>query len=246
MPGTVGHGTTRARIQVVARLIMVLAMAVVGAGAVPAPEASAAGRGPGGATQEIVVTGRSGSPVAWLQAYQYRGGAWHLVVSVTARIGRNGLSAHKREGDGATPVGTFTIGTTFYGVSKTAPSTRYRYRHLVCGDWWDGNSAHRTYNQFIHLPCGAAGPGGGSEALWRVTTAYQHFALINYNVPAVAGRGSAIFLHDATGSGSTAGCVSVAPAALNTVLGWLDPAQHPVIRIGTAREVPAPQPLFRG
>ncbi|MDQ1726240.1 MAG: hypothetical protein QOK14_285, partial [Frankiaceae bacterium] len=28
------------------------------------------------------MTGRSGSPVAWLQAYQYRGGAWHLVVSV--------------------------------------------------------------------------------------------------------------------------------------------------------------------
>ena len=32
-----------------------------------------------------------------------------------ARVGRSGLSAHRREGDGTTPLGTFSLGATVYG-----------------------------------------------------------------------------------------------------------------------------------
>jgi L,D-peptidoglycan transpeptidase YkuD (ErfK/YbiS/YcfS/YnhG family) len=34
----------------------------------------------------------------------------------TARVGVAGLSAHKREGDGATPTGTYRFGATVYGI----------------------------------------------------------------------------------------------------------------------------------
>lgn len=220
-------------------------LATAVAGAVLAPAAEAAGPGPGGATQQIVVTGAYGSHSAILAAYQYVAGGWRLVLSAPAEVGYNGLSDDRREGDGTTPTGTYSFGSTMYGLSPVQPSARYGYHRLACGDWWDENPASPTYNRFVRRPCGAPGPGGGSEALWTETVAYQRFALINFNVaPAVPGRGAGIFLHDFTRSGVTAGCVALPAAQLDTVLGWLDPAQHPVIRIGTTSEVGPPEPAY--
>jgi L,D-peptidoglycan transpeptidase YkuD (ErfK/YbiS/YcfS/YnhG family) len=157
------------------------------------------------------------------------GGPW------PARVGRNGLSAAHREGDGTTPLGTFRIGPVIYGVAPD-PGVRLAYHRLVCGDWWDGDSASPTYNRFRHLRCGAR-LGGASEALWTVPIAYRHFAVIRYNdAPIVRGRGSAIFLHDTVGA-VTNGCVSVAPARLDAILRWLDPASAPLIVIGTQAEI---------
>ena len=79
--------------------------------------------------------------------------------------------------------------------------------------------------------------GGGSEALWRATTAYRHFAVVEYNAhPAVPGRGSAIFVHDDIGA-PTNGCVSLPQSQLVRLLRWLRPAAHPAIVIGTAAEI---------
>jgi L,D-peptidoglycan transpeptidase YkuD (ErfK/YbiS/YcfS/YnhG family) len=138
-----------------------------------------------------------------------------------ARVGRNGLSAHRHEGDGTTPLGTFGVGSTVYGVSAN-PGVRLAYHRLVCGDWWDGDSSSPSYNTFRHIECGAR-LGGGSEALWRQPTAYRHFAVIGFNdSPTVPGRGSAIFLHADTGS-ATNGCVSVRLPQLVTILRRLQP-----------------------
>ena len=138
-------------------------------------------------------------------------------------VGANGLSARRREGDGTTPLGTFRIGPTVYGLDPD-PGVRLRYHRLRCGDWWDGDSASPTYNTFRHVICGRAPPfGGDSEALWRNTVAYREFAFIEYNAaPAVPGRGSAIFLHDDTGR-PTNGCVSLARPQLIGLLRRLRP-----------------------
>jgi L,D-peptidoglycan transpeptidase YkuD (ErfK/YbiS/YcfS/YnhG family) len=135
-----------------------------------------------------------------------------------ARVGRNGLSAHHREGDGTTPTGTYGIGPVVYGIDPD-PGLRLRYHRLVCGDWWDEDSRSPTYNTFRHVACGSSPPfGGGSEALWRITPAYRLFALIQYNVaPVVPGGGSAIFLHVDTGR-ATNGCVSLPQSELRSLL----------------------------
>jgi L,D-peptidoglycan transpeptidase YkuD (ErfK/YbiS/YcfS/YnhG family) len=140
-----------------------------------------------------------------------------------ARVGRNGLSAHRSEGDGTTPLGTFGIGPVVYGLDPN-PGVRLGYHRLVCGDWWDGDPRSRTYNTFRHVTCGTTPPfRGGSEALWRVTPAYRLFAFIRYNVaPVVPGRGSAIFLHVDTGR-ATNGCVSLPLTQLRTLLVKLRP-----------------------
>jgi L,D-peptidoglycan transpeptidase YkuD (ErfK/YbiS/YcfS/YnhG family) len=149
-----------------------------------------------------------------------------------ARIGRNGASAHHREGDGTTPLGTFGIGPVVYGIDPD-PGVRLRYHRLVCGDWWDEDPRSPSYNRFRHVACGTQPPfGGGSEALWRITPAYRLFAFIRYNdAPAVPGRGSAIFLHVDTGH-ATNGCVSLPQPELVRVLRLLRPGATMTVRTG--------------
>jgi L,D-peptidoglycan transpeptidase YkuD (ErfK/YbiS/YcfS/YnhG family) len=139
-----------------------------------------------------------------------------------ARVGYRGLSAHHREGDGTTPLGSFRIGPTLYGISAN-PGVSLAYHHLVCGDWWDEDSSSPTYNLFEHVACGRAPPfRGGSEALWQATVAYRYFAVVEYNTARTPGRGSAIFLHVDTGS-ATNGCVSLPRPELVRTLRWLRP-----------------------
>jgi L,D-peptidoglycan transpeptidase YkuD (ErfK/YbiS/YcfS/YnhG family) len=150
----------------------------------------------------------------------------------TARVGRRGVSAHHREGDGTTPLGTFAIGPTAYGLDPNPGVGGLRYRRLRCGDWWDEDPRSPTYNTFRHVACGAEPPfGGGSEALWRETVAYREFAVVEYNArPAVPGRGSGIFLHDDVG-GPTNGCVSLPRPELLRVLRLLRPGATIRIRL---------------
>jgi L,D-peptidoglycan transpeptidase YkuD (ErfK/YbiS/YcfS/YnhG family) len=147
-----------------------------------------------------------------------------------ARVGRNGLSTHRREGDGTTPIGTFPIGRTLYGLDAS-PGGKLRYHRLVCGDWWDEDPRSPSYNRFRHVACGLSPPfGGGSEALWRATVAYREFAVIEFNThPVVAGLGSGMFLHDDTG-GPTNGCVSLRRMQLIGLLRRLRPGATIAIR----------------
>jgi L,D-peptidoglycan transpeptidase YkuD (ErfK/YbiS/YcfS/YnhG family) len=140
-----------------------------------------------------------------------------------ARVGRNGVSAHHREGDGTTPLGTYRIGPVLYGIDPS-PGVRFRFHRLVCGDWWDEDPRSATYNRFRHVACGTTPPfAGGSEALWRISPAYRLFAVVEYNAfPIVPGRGSAIFLHVDTGH-ATNGCVSLPQPELVRVLRALRP-----------------------
>jgi L,D-peptidoglycan transpeptidase YkuD (ErfK/YbiS/YcfS/YnhG family) len=151
-----------------------------------------------------------------------------------ARVGRNGLSAHHREGDGTTPTGTYGIGPVVYGIDPD-PGVSLRYHRLSCGDWWDEDARSPTYNTFRHVACGTTPPfGDGSEALWRITPAYRYFALIQYNVaPVIPGRGSAIFLHVDTGR-ATNGCVSLPRPELLRVLRRLRPGATISISISTS------------
>ena len=185
-----------------------------------------------GSSQLVTVQASAHSTTGTLSLWTRDGACWRRVAGPwRARLGHSGLAARKREGDGATPTGTYRLDGTAYGIAPN-PGTHLRYHRLVCGDWWDEDPVSATYNRFRHVPCGAAPPfGGGSEALWRISPQYRYFMVVDYNAsPVVAGRGSAIFLHVAVGA--TAGCVSLPESRLVHVLRWLRPAARPVIRLG--------------
>jgi L,D-peptidoglycan transpeptidase YkuD (ErfK/YbiS/YcfS/YnhG family) len=187
-----------------------------------------------GSTQLVTVSARPHATTGSLSVWTRRGTCWRRVDGPwVAHLGRSGITTRKREGDGATPAGTYRLGSTVYGIEPD-PGLRLRYHRLACGDWWDEDPGSPTYNTFRHVRCGLAPPfGGDSEALWRISPQYRYFAVVDYNTgPVVPGRGSAIFLHVAVGP--TAGCVSLPEARLLRLLRWLRPSAHPLIRIGIA------------
>jgi L,D-peptidoglycan transpeptidase YkuD (ErfK/YbiS/YcfS/YnhG family) len=188
-----------------------------------------------GASQLITVeAARYRTTAAALRLWRRDRGCWAPVAGPwTARVGRNGLADRRREGDGTTPAGVFTIGRVMYG-NASDPGVRYRYRRLVCGDWWSEDPSSPTYNTFQHVRCGTRPPfRTTTPGLWQEKRAYRHFAVIEFNMrPIVPGRGSGIFLHAQTGS-STNGCVSLPADKLVSVLRWLDPAKKARIAIGT-------------
>src|SRR5437773_6386335 len=170
---------------------------------------------------------------ATLRAWRRVDGCWQVVAGpYTARVGWNGLRAHRREGDGTTPIGTFTILARMYGNGPN-PGVKFRYTRLRCGDWWVEDPASPAYNTFQRIGCGVRPP-------FEVTTpdmsksprAYKFLAVVGFNAnPIVPGRGSGIFLHVQVRS-STNGCVSLPRPQLVRILRWLRPSPAPQIVIG--------------
>lgn len=199
-------------------------------------EPSACRPATGAGSQLITVESSSRTATrATLRLWSREGRCWIPVAGPwTARVGRSGLSGNRREGDGTTPTGTYSIGRTMYGIAPD-PGVRYRYRRIVCGDYWVEDPSSPSYNRFRHVPCGQPPPFRVSgERLWQATTAYRHFAVIGFNTsPVVPGRGSGIFLHASTG-GPTNGCISLPLAQLRQVLRWLRPEALPRIQIRIA------------
>jgi L,D-peptidoglycan transpeptidase YkuD (ErfK/YbiS/YcfS/YnhG family) len=107
-----------------------------------------------------------------------------------ARIGYNGFSANRREGDGTTPAGTFGF---VYGFgSQPNPGMRgFSYRRLQPNSCWSGSRA--DYNRWVTRPCTYG------ESLWKNRrVAYRHAAVIDFNHRRpVYKKGSGIFLHGA-------------------------------------------------
>jgi L,D-peptidoglycan transpeptidase YkuD (ErfK/YbiS/YcfS/YnhG family) len=196
-------------------------------------------KAPAGAKQLLTVEAKvTRTTYATLRTWSRKGGCWVAAAGpYPARLGKNGLSSSRREGDGTTPTGLYRIGRTMYG-NEANPGVRFRYRKLRCGDWWDEDSSSPTYNSFQHVACGAKPPfSGASEGMWEQTRPYPFLAVIEYNMrPTVPGRGSGIFLHAQTG-GPTIGCISLRKEELRAVLRWLRPDAAPVIAIGTSTQL---------
>ncbi|HMK99600.1 MAG TPA: L,D-transpeptidase family protein, partial [Acidimicrobiales bacterium] len=179
-----------------------------------------------------------GTTYATLTAWSRQGNCWVASLGPwTARIGANGFSDDKHEGDDSTPTGAYGVGPVMYG-NAADPGVTYQYQQLVCGDWWDEDPSSPQYNTFQYVLCGQNPPfGGDSEALWEETTAYPSFAVVDYNTdPVVPGAGSAIFIHADVG-GPTAGCISLPLGELDQFLDWLRPADAPLVVMGPDSEI---------
>ena len=141
--------------------------------------------------------------------------------SVRAVCGKAGVRADKREGDHASPAGTFPLLRAFYRPDRLAvPRTALPLAVLKTQDGWCDDSADPRYNTLVTLPYPAS-----HEELWRADGLYDVIVVIGYNTgPVVPGKGSAIFLHCASPDfAGTEGCIAVAREALVPLLGLLGP-----------------------
>jgi L,D-peptidoglycan transpeptidase YkuD (ErfK/YbiS/YcfS/YnhG family) len=139
--------------------------------------------------------------------------------SARAACGKGGVRADKREGDHASPAGSFALLGAFYRPDRlAAPRTALPLTPLTPRDGWVDDPADPRYNTLVTLPYPAS-----HEGLWRDDGLYDLVVVIGYNIaPVVPGKGSAIFLHVASADFSgTEGCVAVAREVLIPLLGLL-------------------------
>ena len=143
-------------------------------------------------------------------------------------LGRGGILANKREGDGTTPRGTFRLLRLWWRADRDPrPVTRLPVRRIAPDDAWNEDPADRRYNRPVKLA-----PGSTADRLRREDQLYDFIIEIDHNArPRVAGRGSAVFIHIARpGLAPTAGCVAMPKPRLRRLLEKLRPGT--LIHIG--------------
>jgi L,D-peptidoglycan transpeptidase YkuD (ErfK/YbiS/YcfS/YnhG family) len=148
-------------------------------------------------------------------------------------LGRSGVSADKREGDGATPAGRFALREIRYRADRlTLPGTKLPAVPLEPKDGWCDDPADPAYNCAVLLPHGAS-----TEKMWRDDGLYDVLVILGHNdTPPVTGLGSAIFLHCANVGqrgepGPTEGCVALPRDTLLALVPRLTPDMMIDIRL---------------
>jgi len=149
-------------------------------------------------------------PAGWLSFEGFR---------FRCALGKGGVTADKREGDGATPLGRFALRQLLYRPDKlSAPACKLIRGAISPDDGWCDDPAHPDYNRAVRLPHPAR-----CETMWRDDDCYDLVVPLGYNDdPPVPGLGSAIFLHVARpGYSPTEGCVALLRDDLLTLLAAL-------------------------
>jgi L,D-peptidoglycan transpeptidase YkuD (ErfK/YbiS/YcfS/YnhG family) len=147
---------------------------------------------------------------------------------VPVALGRGGLKANKREGDGGTPIGTFRPLRLWWRKDRHArPRTRLPVRAIQPSDGWCEDPDNRRYNQPIRLAVES-----NADRLMRPDHLYDFIVEIDHNTrPRVKGRGSAVFLHLARpGFAPTAGCIAMTHGAMIRLLARLNRRTRIVVR----------------
>jgi len=161
-------------------------------------ERNEAARKPG-ACRAIVVRQRPGRPAQGLLS-------WGGSVFPCA-LGRGGISALKREGDGATPLARMRLIRGYFRGGRL-PQRRSGLTLARIGrrDGWCDAPGDRNYNRPVRLPYPAS-----AEAMLRPDRLYDCCIVLDWNLmPRRHNMGSAIFLHLARdGFAPTEGCVAV-------------------------------------
>jgi len=138
-----------------------------------------------------------------------------------AALGRTGIRALKREGDGGTPFGRFEVRQVLYRADRVArPRTRLPVRAIRSDDGWCEDPADRNYNRLISVS-----PLSSADRLTRLDRLYDLVLVLGYNDrPRIRGKGSAIFVHLARpGYAPTEGCIALSRHDLTMLLAELQP-----------------------
>lgn len=136
-------------------------------------------------------------------------------------LGRSGslAAALKREGDGTTPVGRWSVRQVLYRADRMPrPRTALPARSMRADDGWCERSGDRLYNRLVRLPHPAV-----TDRMWRSDHLYDVVLVIGHNDrPRLHGRGSAVFVHLARpGYAPTAGCIAFGRRDIALVLARL-------------------------
>lgn len=156
----------------------------------------------------LVVRARPGQPTKGI----LRAGP----LTFPCALGRGGITANKREGDGGTPLGTMRLLGGYFRRDHVAPAASWlRLKPIGETLGWCEVPGDRNYNRPVRMPYAAS-----HERMRRDDTLYDLVIVLDWNIaPRHRGRGSAIFFHLARpGFEPTAGCVAVTERTMQRLL----------------------------
>jgi L,D-peptidoglycan transpeptidase YkuD (ErfK/YbiS/YcfS/YnhG family) len=149
------------------------------------------------------------------------------MLALPVALGRGGIKANKREGDGGTPRGNFRLRQLWWRADKhPRPTTSLPVQRISPDDGWCEDPDDQRYNRPIKVPAEA-----DADRLARKDNLYDFIIEIDHNTrPRVAGRGSAVFIHAARqGFAPTAGCIALEINTLRRILARLGPRTRIVV-----------------
>jgi L,D-peptidoglycan transpeptidase YkuD (ErfK/YbiS/YcfS/YnhG family) len=155
------------------------------------------------------------------------GAAWGIGLHETQ------LGLQKREGDGRSPAGIFSIGRAF-GYA-TSVQSQLPYDAMTQFDYCIDVNESPLYNQIVDArKVGSDAVAKSTEPMRRDIHAkgdqrYKLGFVIEHNPQHVTARGSCIFAHLWASAGQvTAGCTAMEEAAMRELIAWLDGDSKPV------------------
>ncbi len=174
---------------------------------------------------------RTGPGAPWTEV----GGAAPVVVGRAGLAwgrGRNpaagGKGPIKREGDGKSPAGIFSLGSAFgFADPGEAGIAKARYRTLTPETECVDDARSSLYNQVVERS-GAPRVDWTSSEKMRGVPEYRWGVVVNHNTPASPGAGSCIFLHVQLGPPKgTSGCTAMDEDMMTSLVRWLDDTAQP-------------------
>lgn len=179
-------------------------------------------------TDQIITVQATGKNAVIKYFNKNNNGSWTENFSVNGHVGYSGISSNKHEGDGHTPEGVYTFGTSF-GTHNNI-NTKFKYHKLDNNDWWCADPSSSKFNTFQHRSNSNNNwSTKGGEHLIDYPVAYEYALSINYNTGnKTPNKGSAIFMHCDKG-GATAGCVAIPKDKMQKLLKELKPTAKIVI-----------------
>ncbi len=140
-------------------------------------------------------------------------------LALPCALGKGGILAAKREGDGATPLGAFRVLSGYFRPRLSGDMlprrTRLPMRPIGKRLGWCDAPGDRNYNRPVRLPYPAS-----HERMQRADHLYDAVLVLDWNIsPRRRERGSAIFLHLARpGFQPTEGCIAVSRRSMARLL----------------------------
>ena len=173
--------------------------------------------------QQLFVVAGVGETTAWVSLHEKdESGAWKQLMTTPGYIGKHGLGK-QAEGDGMTPVGTFSFNAAF-GIAED-PGCALAYHQVTDEDYWSGDQREGYgYNEMVSLRDLPDLNTGDSEHIVDYSREYQYCLNISYNEAGTPGLGSAIFLHCLGAlKPYTGGCVAIPQEKMLTVMQQVRP-----------------------
>ncbi|RMG29867.1 MAG: hypothetical protein D6732_17180 [Methanobacteriota archaeon] len=181
--------------------------------------------------------------VLYLFEREEGGGGWQrLNGGIPVVVGRNGLAwgmegspaslPRKKEGDGKSPAGVFSLGACFgFAPEKEMKDLHIPYLHLTEMTECVDDVSSRYYNRIVQKDEVENLDWHSSEKMRQIEPQYRLGVLVNYNAdPVVPGNGSCIFLHIWESPGHpTSGCTAMSEQHLRKIVTWLAQKQNPIL-----------------